>query len=76
MDSYTGSLYPEIAEFYNKAQNPIDRLCVERNIRSALERAYANSPELMQKQFHYPIERPTCSEVISLGADTIRREYF
>ncbi|MEE5993341.1 MAG: sporulation initiation factor Spo0A C-terminal domain-containing protein [Oscillospiraceae bacterium] len=67
----TEELYAAVAK---KMQ--ITKVCVERCIRKAIEKAYDNSPEQVQSVFYYDVTKPYCSEVISLAADTIRRQYF
>ena len=67
----TEMLYTDIAKRGN-----ISKCGVERCIRKAIEKAYDNSPDQIQDMFYYKITKPYCSEVISLAADSIRREYF
>ena len=67
----TEMLYCAVAQNCN-----VSKSCVERCIRKAVEKAYDNSPEQVQSVFYYKITKPYCSEVISLAADSIRREHF
>ena len=48
--------------------------CVERNIRTAIDSAYAHSPNQMRKIFVYPGDKPYASEFIAISVDIIRQE--
>ena len=52
----------------------VDISCVERNIRTAIDSAYAHSPDQLRKIFVYPGDKPYASEFIAIAVDIIRQE--
>ena len=67
--SLSSALYPSVARHYGCT------VCsVERNIRKAIESAYAADPERIRSMFYYKVSKPYNSEVIALATEAIRYE--
>lgn len=66
LNKVTYTLYPAVAKVHD-----VDRHCVERNIRSAINSAYQNDPDRICCVFHNRLSKPYPSEIITLAADSI-----
>ena len=64
-------VYPHIAK-----QHSVEAGSVERNMRSAIEKAFSECPELITGIFKRPISKPCCSDIIAEVSDTLRRRYY
>ena len=71
LNAMAAELYPAIAAYYHTSPQ-----AVERNIRNAIENAYANDPEKMQSVFYYKIGKPSVSEVLALAVESIQLAYL
>ena len=69
LKALTKELYPQIAKDYGKNVK-----AVERNMRKAIESAYAYDPQRIQSVFYYKVDKPYISEVLSMAVESIRYE--
>lgn len=67
LESMTKKLYSTVGKIHH-----VPRQSAERAIRNAIDSAYDRTPAQMQKYFHYPVGKPSSSELISLIVDDIR----
>ena len=67
LKALTKELYPQIAKDYGKNVK-----AVERNMRKAIESAYAYDPQRIQSVFYYKVDKPYISEVLSMAVESIR----
>lgn len=65
----TKRLYPAVAKKFG-----VDDRCVERNIRNAIDKAYNDSPELLNRYFANHRKKPAVSEIIGVAVAMIRRD--
>lgn len=69
LKALTKELYPRIAKDHGKNVK-----AVERNMRKAIESAYAYDPQRIQSVFYYKVDKPYISEVLSMAVESIRYE--